>query len=98
MEPAAHFRGEMDEAVVQAFKGLSSEVGQVRHDISVLRDEFKGHIEDDRRDIGTIRDECSDLKSQQDKWIGAVQLVGWVLGIGVPAILGVLIAHVAKHW
>ena len=89
---------EMDEAVEQAFQRLSGEVGQVRHDISIQRDEFKDHIADDRRDIGELRDTVSILRSQQDKWIGSVQFVGWVLGLGVPAILAAAIAHVVKHW
>jgi hypothetical protein len=81
----------MDEAVEVAFKGLSAEVGQVRHDISVLRDDFSVHIIEDRRDIGEI-------KTQVDKWYGAITLVGWILGIGVPCILGALVAHVLRHW
>lgn len=77
----------MDEAVQEAMNGLRIEVGQVRHDISEMRDDFKLHVGEDK-----------EVWAQVIKWSGAISLAAWVLGLGVPAILGVLIVHVAKHW
>ena len=77
----------MDEAVKEAFDGLRAEVGQVRHDISVLRDDLKSHVEQDRIDI-------NDIKEQIAKWVGQSYIVAWLAG----AILSAVVAHVAKHW
>lgn len=77
----------MDEVVEQALSGLRTEVGQVRHDISVLSDDFKAHARQDTRDIG-------ELKAQIDNWTGQAKIIGWL----VAAILTAVVAGVARHW
>lgn len=77
----------MDEAVVEAFKGLSAEVGQVRHDISVLGDDFREHVKEDKTDIGALKD-------QVNEWVGQAKIICWLTG----AILAAVIAHVVEHW
>lgn len=77
----------MDEAVQEAIVGLRSEVGQVRHDISELRDDLKVHVADDNEKI-------SELTGQVNVWIGSLTMLKWICG----AILAVLVAYVGKHW
>lgn len=72
---------------MQAFQRLEGDVGQVRHDISVLGDDFRSHVKDDKIDIGA-------LKAQVDQWIGQAKIVAWLAG----GIFGTLMAHVVKHW
>jgi hypothetical protein len=77
----------MDEAVQEAITGLRGEVGQVRHDISELRDDLKVHIADDNEKI-------SALAGQVREWMGALKIIQWLC----TAILGAVIVQLVKHW
>lgn len=77
----------MDEAVEIALKGLRDEVGQVRHDVSVLRDDFSAHAQDDTKQLGQIREIIAG-------WKGQAMIVAWLAG----AIFTALLAHVIRHW
>lgn len=73
----------MDEAMRIALEGLRSEVGQVRHDMSELRDDFRGHVQDDKK-----------VWSQVEQWSGALKLVAWCS----PATLIAILVLIIKHW
>ena len=91
----------LDEAIEQAFKtvaeafktvaeshsGLRVEVGQVRHDISGLRDDFKAHTVEDHKDIGELQKKVAD-------WTGQAKIIGVI----AAAILTALIVQIVNQW
>lgn len=68
-------------------EAVSEALGGIRSTLKELRDDFKEHLEDDRA-----------VWKQVEQWSGALGIAKWVLGLGVPAILAALVAHVVRHW
>lgn len=77
----------MDEAVEIAITGLREEVGQVRHDISVIRDDHQAHAVKDDLVMGEIKERLA-------AWSGQLDLIKWM----VAAILAAILAYGARHW
>ena len=77
---------QMDEAVQVALQGIHNEMSQIREDLGGMRQDFRIHIDDDRK-----------VWQQVDRWTGALTFFKWLLGIFLPAILAALIALIVRH-
>lgn len=67
-------------------------------DFENLRNDLHRHQDQDREDFSDMRSDIQRIEGAIAEWTGAFMLAKWALGLGIPAILGVLIAHVVKHW
>ena len=70
----------------EALRGIRVEMAQIREDLGGMRSDFREHLEDDRKVWELVY-----------RLIGGLTFLKWLLGIGIPAIVGVLIALLAKH-
>lgn len=92
----------MDAATQQDIDRLRQDIGKGWAD---QRDRLTQHDADDkgefravRSEIGLIREEVSSLRDIVKEWTGALGISKWALGLGIPAIIGLLLTHVARHW
>lgn len=69
-----------------------------RLDLVDLREDFRTHLSQDREDFAQVRAALNGVEAEISRWSGAFGLAKWSLGLGVPAILGALLAHVVRHW
>ena len=85
------------------------DIEHVREDIAIfrkavddrfvdVRDRQTRHSDEDDRRFNEVRDQIAAQNKTLAEWTGALRISKWVLGICLPAILGVLIVHLARHW
>lgn len=77
----------MDEATVQAFKGVEQEVSGVRGAVRGLHKEFVEHVSEDRKAFAQIWKVIN-------FWSGQLTILKWM----GAAIGGAVVAHVFRHW
>lgn len=66
--------------------------------IRVLRQEFRIHEQNDRNDFAELRRDIAKIINDLSQWRGAMVLAKWAMGVGIPSILGAVVAHVVRHW
>ena len=85
----------MDSAFVAALDGVKAD----------LRQDLQRHEDRDERDFEAVHGKLDDmtaeiqkLNSKMAQRDGELGVAKWMLNIGIPAILSLLVAYVVKHW
>jgi hypothetical protein len=77
---------------------LSAQFVNLNVRIGTLENELHRHQDDDREDFRIVRNEIADVRSAFDRVAGGIEFSKWALGLGLPAIIGLLLSLlITKH-
>lgn len=76
---------------------MATESGTLRA-IDRIQTTLDLHCAEDRDEFRLVREQGAAVTKTLSEWSGAMQLMKWSLGLGIPAILGAVLAFVVRHW
>lgn len=77
---------------------LAKSVENLGIELHRLQDKQEREITEMRDKLYRAEQETQKLKIEISEWSGGLQLAKWAMGLGIPGILGAVIAHVVRHW
>ncbi len=89
-------------ATAQDIEYLRADIGVLRKTVddakADTRDRLNRHSDEDDRRFGLLNDKIQEVEKLFAEWTGALGIAKWALGLGIPAIVGLLVTHLVRHW
>lgn len=92
----------MEPATTQDIEYLRGDIGVLRKGVDDLkadtRDRLNRHSDEDDHRFGMLTEKIQEVEKLFAEWTGALGIAKWALGLGIPAIVGLLATHLFRHW